>query len=268
MQPLVSVILTTHNRARLVGRAIESILNQTYKNFELLIIDDCSQDNTQEILSQYAAKDARVCIIKNEQNIGITKSINRGLSYAKGKYVFRLDDDDIVKSQTIELEEKFLEDHPSYGLVGSFAIQIDAQGNEIGKKTYPTGSKELRAALMKENAIYSAILMRKEAIDRVGRYNEKWKYAQDYELYLKIVKYYEVANLPNYLVYYYKSATDSISRTKSKAQTMFALQARFKAIRQGIYPAIGYIFLLRDYTQYLVFSFTPSWFRRWLEKFL
>ncbi|MBI4122935.1 MAG: glycosyltransferase [Parcubacteria group bacterium] len=262
-RPLVSVVMATRNRASLLKESVESILSQSYKNLELLIVDDASSDETSHILKEYAVRDARIRLLSNQTNLGLTKSLNKALREAKGKYIARVDDKAIAHKERIQLQVEFLEANPSCALLGTWAYEMDKEGTIANKKKLPTDSAALKRALIFTNPfVHSAIMMRKEALDKVGWYDERWKYTQDYELYFRIAKFYDTANLSAYLTTY-RFAPDSITRTRNREQALFALKARQKALREGFYPkslraSLG---IARGYVSYLV----PASLRRGIK---
>ena len=132
--PLVSVIMLTYNRANLVPYAIQSILNQTYQNFELIIINDASTDNTSDIISKYA-KDPRIKIITNTTNKGIVYNRNLGIKLSQGKYISWLDDDDLAEKNKLEEQVKFLEKHQDITILGT---QISLLGSQRMVHLWPT----------------------------------------------------------------------------------------------------------------------------------
>ena len=118
--PLISVIMPCYNREKYIVEAIESILNQTYTNFEFIIIDDCSTDNTFEIVKEYAKKDNRILALKKDKNYCYVHSLNKGIEIAKGKYIARMDDDDISLPERFEKQVEFLEKNEDIIALGTF----------------------------------------------------------------------------------------------------------------------------------------------------
>lgn len=118
--PLIYVVMSCYNREKYVVEAIESILNQTYTNFEFIIIDDCSTDNTFEIVKEYAKKDNRILALKNDKNYCYVHSLNKGIEIAKGKYIARMDDDDISLPERFEKQVEFLEKNEDIIALGTF----------------------------------------------------------------------------------------------------------------------------------------------------
>lgn len=197
--PLVSIILPTYNGALIIGRSIKSILNQSFIDWELIIIDDGSGDNTQQIIIEMKNQDSRIIYLKNENNIGIQKSLNRGLKETKGKYIARIDDDDIwVDRNKLSTQVDFLEKNPQYVLVGTNAIICDYEGNELGSYKLPETDEEIRARMLLRNCfIHPSIMALKFAIEKAGGYDESEdvKHIEDYALWLKLGLVGKFANL-------------------------------------------------------------------------
>lgn len=199
---LVSIILPTYNRAGYIKKSIESVLRQTYRDFELIIIDDGSADGTAKILSQYQKRDSRVRIIRNEKNLGFVKSLNKGISLARGKYIARLDDDDFwSNSQKLEKQIRFFEDNPDYILVGGGMIKIDEKGKEIKKYLFPENDKDIREImLLTDPFVHPAVVFKKEAWRLVGGYDERFYFSQDWDLWARLGKVGKMYNFPEYFV--------------------------------------------------------------------
>lgn len=244
--------------------SIESILNQTYSDFELIVVDDASNDETASVLREYGARDPRIIITTNDTNIGLTKSLNKGINKASGVYIARMDVGDTSEPERFAQQVVFLDIHPEYGLVGAWAHVIDERSKKIGEMNYPTGNDVLKQGLIKHNLfVHSSVMMRKSALDAVGLYDERWKYAQDYELFLRLAAHTNIANLPFYLASY-RISPDSITKRKNKAQVMFAIHARVAAIKRGQYPFFSCIHLITPFIGYLL----PYNFKQWLKKML
>jgi len=250
--PLVSVIMATRNRAGFLKESVGSIVAQTYAFFEFLIVDDASSDGTPDVLGEYAARDPRVRVLRNDSNVGPAKSRNKALREAQGRYVAILDDTDIALPERLRLQVDFLENNPSYALVGSWVLE-ESRGSSYLRKL-PIDSVAIKRALIFRNPfVHSTVMMRKEVLDKVGLYDERWKYAHDYELYFRIASSYNIANLPIVLSRN-REAADSITAAKNKEQALFALKARQKALKEGLYPksvqaSLG---IVRGYLSYLI----------------
>ncbi|MCG2689969.1 glycosyltransferase, partial [Candidatus Parcubacteria bacterium] len=240
-RPLVSVVMATCNGERFLRLAVESILNQTLKEFEFLIVDDRSTDGTLQILKEFALKDKRIKIIENTVNFGLTKSLNKALLLAQGKYIARMDDDDISEPTRLEKQFKFMEAHSDFALMGCLAEVINERGEVIGEKHLALDYKALKKKLLFNNQlVHSSWFLRRSVLDNVGFYNEEFKKAQDYELLLRIASKYPVSNLEERLIQWRKRG-DSLS-FQDNLQQKYALKARWLAITKYGYPKLQGLF--------------------------
>ena len=239
----ISVILSAYNSEKYIGEAIESVLDQTYVHFECIIINDCSTDKTLEIIKTYAKLDNRISIINNKKNLGLTKSLNKGISKSSGKYIARIDADDICEHSRFEKQLKYMEANPEVAVCGSLGTYIDENGKNLGVKNLPLSSKDLKNKLLFNNQfIHSALFIRKSVLDTVGSYDESFKTSQDYELLLRIAEKYPVINLADPLVKW-RIHRNSIS-WKSKKQERDAIRARWLAVTKYHYPKIKGLILI------------------------
>ncbi len=192
----ISVVMSVYNGERYLAQAINSILNQTYTDFEFIILDDCSTDSTTQILQTYT--DTRLKIVRNPQNLGLTKSLNLGLQMAQGDYIARQDADDISMPTRLAEQVEFLDAHPEIVLVSGNIEQIDADGKKIGFLNRAAPSDWVRWYMLFYNHVsgHSQVMFRRAAALQVGGYNEERRYSQDYELWLKLLTLGEIAMLP------------------------------------------------------------------------
>lgn len=206
MNPLISIILPTYNGSQYIWEAIDSVLSQDYKNFELLIIDDASIDQTSEIIADYQKKDRRIRVFRNEKNMKLVNSLNRWIWEAKGEYIARMDDDDIWKDPSkLTKQLDFFRKNPHLWVVGTFGMIIDDEGKETGGKiVHAHDSPEVRRGFwLKNQLIHTSILAKKSAILAGKWYNEKWLYVEDYDLWLKILSAgFEIWNIPDFCISY------------------------------------------------------------------
>lgn len=201
-KPLVSVVMPTYNRGGLVGRAIESVLNQTYSNLEFIIINDASTDNTSEVIRRYEQKDKRIRRIDNKDNLRIVRSLNRGLANAKGKYIARIDDDDVWVSQDkLKKQISFLERNPDYVVIGTGSVAIlKSRGLRIKNKK-PETDKEIRDRMLFECPfLHPAVVFRRDPAQKIGFYDERLERAEDYDLWMRLGKIGKMHNLPEYSI--------------------------------------------------------------------
>lgn len=262
----ITVLMAVYNeRFEYLKKSIESILDQNFSNFEFLIINDGStKKECLKILNEYVQKDNRIKIINNERNLGLTKSLNEGLRMAKGKYIARIDSDDIAEKNRLKKQLEFMEENPNYAFCGSWSYIIDKNSNTIGKKRFSTSYKEIKKKILFFNFFtHSSLFFRKDIILENGGYNEKIKKAQDYDLILKISAKYPVANIPEFLCYN-REHTNSISSKGKKKQEWYGLISRTRAIfKYGypiwelwkIIPAVFYFILIPYFLEKKLFNF-------------
>ncbi len=201
--PKISVVMPAYNAEKYIAEAIESILAQTYKDFEFIIINDGSTDKTEEIILSY--NDERIVYLKNEKNMGIVHTLNRGLDIAKGEYIARMDADDISLSQRLEKQLKYMEKHKSIAVLGtSFTIFGD------GIKSYPFifsfNHKRAKAELFFNSSLgHPSVIIKKSVLDNNSlRYEEEYKGLEDFVLWWRIAKHGNVASLKQPLLKYRK----------------------------------------------------------------
>jgi len=245
--PKVGVIMSVYNGEKYLKEAIESILNQTFRDFEFIIVNDGSIDKTEDILDDYAKQDSRMKIIKNRNNIGLTKSLNKAIQDAKGEYIARMDADDISLPKRLEKQVKFMEKNPKVGLLGVAYYQMNSKGEIVGKNIFPISNKKLQKALIKYNHFFHAsVMIRKNILNEAGLYNENIKSAQDYDLWFRIARVSKIANLSEFLMIQ-RYSMERISINYKNKQMRSSIKIRKNAIRKGQYPLWCYIYLIRPY---------------------
>jgi glycosyltransferase involved in cell wall biosynthesis len=244
--PKVSIIMGAYNTEAYMRKAIQSILKQTYENFEFIIIDDCCTDGTMAIVQEY--KDPRIIIVRNEKNIGLTKSLNIGLAKAKGEYIARMDADDIAMPDRIEEQVQFLQTHPDIGVVGTWADIIDPKDNVIGEIKYATDDATIRKNMVARNQfIHPSTMYRRIAIEATGPYSEEFKTAQDYEFCARML-----TNIPKKLMLYRWDFKHSMGFTSGKRQETDALRARKLMITKYGWPKTDARHMIRPLVTYLI----------------
>lgn len=203
-QPKISIILITYNRSRFISEAIESVLAQSFSDWELLIIDDASTDDTRKIIENLIETEKRIKYFFNKTNIGISKSRNMGLSLAQGKYIAIIDSDDIWDdSNKLKSQYNFLENNRDYALLGGGVIVINQNGQEIKKYYNPESDEKIRKKMLIKNPFaHSSVMYLKKAAVDLGGYDPKLKTLEDYDLYLKIGAKHKLYNLKKYFSKY------------------------------------------------------------------
>lgn len=196
-EPKVSVIMSVYNGMPYLKEAAESILDQTYKDIEFIIVDDASTDSSWKYLK--FLNDKRVKLIKNKRNLGLAKSLNTALRQARGDFVARMDADDISMRTRLADQVKFLEKNPEIDICGTWAKLIDHKGNVIGEKKYPTDKNELIKVMPLYNPIiHSTLMVRKKVFTALKGYNPAYDYAEDYELLARAAKKFAMGNIDEF----------------------------------------------------------------------
>ena len=214
---LVSVVLAVFNGDRHLSMAIDSVLAQSFAEFELIIIDDGSHDATQDIIRRYSS-DSRIKCIRNEQNLGLSKSLNIGIGAARGKYIARLDADDIAEPDRLRQQVEFLQNNYPTVLVGSWARHIDSDGVELSIHKLPSSDSELQWLLFFICPFYHSAVMfdRLRVIENIGLYNEKLTYSMDYEYWFRIASRFAVANINSVLISYRETNNSMTGKLKTE----------------------------------------------------
>ncbi len=216
----ISVVMSVYNGEKYLREAIESILTQTFTDFEFLIVNDSSTDGSSEIIRSY--QDERIRVINNEQNIGLTKSLNKAVRQARGQYIARQDADDISLTNRLEEQIKYFDQHPEVALLGTSIYRINSNGKILGKTLAIANPGK---SLFKQNQFnHGSTMLRSGVVRELGGYNELFKYCQDYEFWLRIAKYYEVRNLPQ-LLYKLRFHNEAIRFKKNDEAILYTLLA-------------------------------------------
>lgn len=195
--PRVSVLLPAHNAAPYLEEAVASVLAQTFQDFELLLIDDGSTDQTPEIATRLAASDPRIRLIRQEQS-GLVAALNHGLALARGEYLARMDADDRSLPTRFAAQVAFLDANPEVAVVGGWGRLIDRNGHSFGEKVPPTAGAKIQRMLShgRSPIIHSAATLRRSALEEVGGYDPGYPHAEDLALWLRLTRQgYGLANL-------------------------------------------------------------------------
>lgn len=252
-RPTISVVMSTYNRAAFLPRAIDSVLKQTFKDFEFIIINDGSPDETDKVLSLFAAKDKRIRVITNEQNKGLIYSLNKGLDEARGKYIARMDDDDVSLPTRFEKQYAFMEQNPDFAVVGSWIGRPD-NGKKWGfhDETNPDKVK----MMMYLNSVpisHPASFLRRSFLNKHNiRYSYDYKAAEDRKFWLDILDAGgKIGNVPEVLLlfrlhgtnpneYYVAQWKNSQKFFDEEILPRFGSKEDFKGLdRCGIYKKIA-----------------------------
>lgn len=205
---LVSVLIPVYNVESYVKEAIQSIQNQTYRNIEIIVIDDGSTDNTFQILEELSNQDSRIRVYKNEENLRIVKTLNRALDLASGEFIIRMDGDDISAPDRIERKLRFLEENPDVDLVGCSLITIDSGGNKIKKVKKLQDFYLIKKTLRYTSPVSHIWMCKKDVYSRLNGYREL-SGAEDYDFVLRLISSgMKAINIADYYGYYVRIARE------------------------------------------------------------
>ena len=247
MKVKVSVLMPIYNQERFLKESIASILGQSFKDCELLIMDDGSSDNSFKIIKSF--QDKRIKVFQNSKRLGLAKCLNRLIIKSHGKYLARMDGDDISLQDRLIKQASFLDKNIKVALVGCKAKIINAKGVVIGYFKYPSGYQEIRKDILSQNLfVHPGIMMRKDIIKSLGGYDEKLFYSQDYDLTLRLVVKHTCYNLNQFLLKF-RWLPDF---KKQHQQHRLALLIRLKAIKEYGYSKTEIIKLIRPLLLYLI----------------
>lgn len=223
--PKVSVLMTVYNMSDYLHESVNSVINQTLSDFEFIIVDDCSTDDSWNILSKYFDEDNRIILIKNSENIGPAQSSNKALKIAKGEYIARLDADDIALPDRLQQQVDYMESNPSVALVSTGVQHIDEAGDNLETYFPPMDSLLLRWKHVYSSPLrHPTVLWRHQLVkSTVNEYDVSYKYALDYDFFVRVSKSLEIRTMPLILVKMRRNP-NSISFSKGQLQDGFAAQ--------------------------------------------
>jgi len=257
-KPLITVYMPVFNAAKFLDQSIQSILSQTFSNFEFIIIDDASTDDSWKIIKSYSKVDKRIIAIKNHINLGVSLTSNIAISKARGKFLARMDADDISLPNRFEKEIKYLTGHSKTVAVGSQCFVINENNQIIGNKNFPTIFKQLA------KMIFWAIPMQQPSmminLSKLPKnfvwYSPTKTSAEEVDLMFRFMLYGRINNLPDYLLYY-RHLDSSLSHQNPKNTFKLTIKSRLAAIKMGFKPT--FMAVLLNICQILVISLLPNY---------
>lgn len=258
-KPLISVIMPVYNAGSFLAEAIDSILNQSYQNFELIIINDNSKDNSEEIILSYKNRySSKIKYIKLTRRLGAFGAANIGIQHAKGEFIAPMDSDDVSHSQRFEKEVNYLIQNKEIVVVGSQTKLIDKDGFIIGRKVFPLDHKDIYHSFFEvQPVVHPSCMIRRSMLpNRNKLYHNKYKVSDDYYTLFSLFRYGKFANLPEFLFNYRIHANNS-SLQKIKQKFFNTVKIRIEAVTKfGYVPSsIG---LLKFLLQILVITPMPE----------
>ncbi len=265
--PKISVVMPVYNCEKYVDEAIESVLNQTFKDFELIIINDGSTDNTLEKIKKYEKTDERIRIINNEKNLRIATSLNNAIDIARADIIARMDGDDISLPTRFEKQYKLMQSDENLGVVGCNMITIDKDGKDIGMRRYSTNPEFLKKSVFRYSPFaHPATMLRKKAFIEAGKYFPRFVPAEDLDLWIRIGRTHKFSNVDEFLFKY------RVLNSSSSHKKLVKLELKVILLRMVAVAYYGYTPTFTDVLYNIAQLFTsiimPSKLRYKLFNFL
>lgn len=218
---LVDILMSAYNERKYISSSLKSILEQSFKEWKLVVIDDCSSDDTPSVVAKKNKKKNQIIFKKNVVNVGLAKNLNTASTFCDAKYIARMDADDICKPYRLQKQFDFLESHPDIALVSGAIEYIDEDGTSFGR-TYPiTSPKKIRKKILSAGnvIVHPAVMMRRDAFEACGGYCEALTTGQDQHLWRKFLrKGYKLAMLPTPMISYRVRGNAISNRVKTDEQ--------------------------------------------------
>ncbi|MBK7159059.1 MAG: glycosyltransferase family 2 protein [Ignavibacteria bacterium] len=264
--PRVSIIIPTYNRVKMLEKSIESVFAQSYKDWELIIIDDASNDETEERMKQLSSreKSVRYMRIPKIEGKGISEYLNIGLRNSKGEYIARIDDDDFwCHKDKLKMQVEFLDENPEYVVVGGGVILVDENGTELFRYLKKETDEEIRRfALFSNPFTHATVMFRKETAMKLGGYRIM-KHVEDMELWLRMGKVGKLYNMKEYFITYMTAGQNkSFLQQRENSRTVVDVVK----MHGKHYPNFRKAYTL-NYIQYS-YSFLPVFIKKHLQSFM
>lgn len=256
--PLVSVVMPVYNAGNFLHDSIQSILDQDYKDFEFIIVDDASTDNSWKIIKDFKKKDKRIKCFRFKKNLGVTSAVKFAIAKTKGRFLARMDADDIAHPKRLKQQVEYLLNNPQLVAVGTQCYLIDEKNKIIGEKKFPIKFEEIYSYILKFIPLQQPTLMinRSKLPKDFQFYNNRFNTAEEIELIFKLFQYGKIENLEKKL-HYYRLHQSNSSLKEPKKTFFLTLLSRIKAIfLYGYKPSLeGIIFTI---AQTIVVAFLPN----------
>lgn len=230
--PAVSVLIPVYNGLPYLTETLDSLLSQTFQDFEIIAVDDGSTDGSAEVLASYASRDRRVVVVTNEENIGLPRTLNRGLEQCRATLVARADADDRYREDRLEKQVAFLEAHPEVGLLSCWVQKIKANGEFFSLVQFPVEDGEIRVRELFVNSFsHPAVMFRRDLVQGVGGYNPDYWTSEDADLWARVRPLMKAANLKEPLIFYRKH-DKSMMRTRGSEGEKLSLTVRQRLLSE------------------------------------
>jgi glycosyltransferase EpsE len=257
--PKVSVLMPAYNAEKYISESIDSILIQTFADFELIIVDDCSKDKTWDIIQEYTKKDKRIVGIKNKYNLGISANRNKLKKIAKGEYIMWQDADDISTEDRMKRQVEVLDQDSSVGIVGGYLQFFDETG-DLSIRKYDDLDSQLRKNIFRYSPVsQGASMTRKNVLDEVGDYDLYYSSGEDLDISFRIGSKYKFANIQDIVLKYRQNESGSTIGALKRME-LNTISIRLKYIESKYYNST-YIDHIYNVLQYISIFIIPSKFK-------
>jgi glycosyltransferase involved in cell wall biosynthesis len=264
--PTLTVLMSVYNGLPYLEKAISSILEQSFIDFEFLIIDDGSTDGSREILKKWSHRDERIRLLLHSKNKGLGHSLAEGVEEARAPWIARMDDDDIAFPHRLERQVQYIEENPSIDILSGWAIDIDAHGEPIRLRQVPTSHEDIVRLIWTIPVIHPAVLFRRESIQRVGSYSSALRRRQDYDLWFRCAAAgLRFANIPEPLIYY--RFTDDYYSKNDLRTALDQVQIGWKGCRMVGAGPVAYVGVMAPLVRALLPKQLSKFLQHLLQKF-
>ncbi len=242
---MISIVSAAFNEAKVIGTMAETVLAQTFRDFELVIVDDGSSDETVDIVRAWAERDGRVRLVQNERNLGQTPSLNAGIECARGEWVARIDADDLWEPDKLAEQVAHVSAHPDVGLLGTWTKGFNEQTGQTSTAACPESDEEIKRVIWRYCPfVHSAVLVRRSLLDAHGVYDLHYQCAQDYDLWFRLAFHTQCYNVPKTLCKKVTHRDQCLTYERWKQIEREILAIRFKNMRLHGRGPLSYLSLL------------------------
>ena len=252
--------MSVHNAEKTLDGTLQSISRQSFQAFSIVVVDDASTDRTAAVLKRWSTFfGRRLRVLQHSSNLGLTKSLNKGLHVITTPYTARIDADDWWHKEKLEKQIAFLESHSDHGIVGCNYVNKSTAGEK--QIVVPETDQGIRQSMIRQNPFaHSCVVFRTDLVKKLGGYDETVRYGQDYELWFRCLPRTKFHNLQEFLCY--RTTGSGISVDKQRQQMMQVVKTRLKYIRQYHLPLINYFYLLEPMSIILIPNFIKQFKRK------
>ena len=266
--PKVSILMSVYNNELTLQETLDSIFSQSFKDWELIVVDDCSTDGSSKILYEAKSSYSNISIINNTQNIGLTKSLNKGLLKCLGIYIARIDADDLWDKDKLLKQVEFIDKNNDYGLIGTKSSIIGVNGMLLEyRKLDVESNSQLKNVMIKFNPFeHSSVLFKKKLARQLGGYNETYEYAQDYHLWSTMMTHCKFYKIPELLTFI-RLSDNSLSSLNHRHQKKNSIRIKYLIFLNNKRFFIFLIYALKDLLSLILpFSFLKFYRKYSIQK--